>query len=780
MISIENVNKQYDKTKALDEVTLTLPSTGLVVFKGENGSGKSTLLNIIGGLDRPSLGVVEVDGQNITEFSSAELNKYREEKVAFIFQENDLFESMTARENIEIVGKKYKTQDLAKYFDIEGLLDKKVGELSGGEQRKVAIARAITKNARIVLVDEPTASLDDVSTAKINSFLKKISEQRLVVVVSHDEKFIREYADIVVAFDKGRLVNVEKRKTDFPVNRIITSKNEFDPKRFCSKVLFKNVRRLVRSSLVLLITFFSIILTLSVAAIDYLKLEAGTAINENNAMVTIVKRKDYNGYYQNTDLLTREDIDYLEKNKFTPKSIEIVRNVKTGSQPFTFDIDFGDEDKEIYTTTKTPVYYKWNAGLFDLQFILAESLEEVDCGHKPTLNNEIVVTSYLADLMIRHGLKLIDGTIYKPQGYDELVNSKKEIALGDNQVVITGIKNVSNKILDEEKTNTAFDSEKYSAFMNYIYGHGLKIYVKEAFFSEIKGLSTLYNDDYEFYIDKNRIDKAIFNSNVSTVDGTLVDTLSDDEIIISSELCQKLGLSNEEAIGRIINLDIDDHITLEKKTVGKFLVKAVSADGKIYFTENYLKPYTVDNVQISEVRIYDVNRKDIESILNTYREYRTKYASYTPYRGIVQNIKTDMRTYVIMGGIFSSIFFILSIFLLKNYISNSIDIHKKDISVLKALGVNSKTVNKIFLMETDLIVSGTYFLTFVIFIAFRFFFNFSISSKVGVKIPLIPLNIGAIVGVFIFIFLIGHLIVMLHFKKIEKITPRELLKREGM
>jgi len=222
IISMENVSKVYNgsshETVALDDVSLDVSEGEIVVILGPSGSGKTTLLNLIGGLDRPTHGKIVVNGNtDITNFNNNELNNYRRTMIGFIFQFFNLFDSLTAAENIklaiELVEKNKKKIDIKAKELLEWVgLEKKVhnfpGEMSGGEQQRVAIARAIAKGNKIILADEPTGNLDSKTGKRVLDIMHKLNQEHNItfLIVTHDVS-IRKIATQILELKDGKISN---------------------------------------------------------------------------------------------------------------------------------------------------------------------------------------------------------------------------------------------------------------------------------------------------------------------------------------------------------------------------------------------------------------------------------------------------------------------------------------------------------------------------------------------------------------------------------------------
>lgn len=218
MIQVTNLTKVYkSKNKnmciALDNISFTLPSKGLVFIIGKSGSGKSTLLNMIGGLDSVTDGKINVFGNDIHKYNENKLYSYRSNMVGFIFQDFHLLDDLTVEENIALSLKLEKEEigdkinKVLKEVDLDGYNNRYPYELSGGQKQRVAIARALVKNPEVILADEPTGNLDSNTTKQIIEIIKRISKNKLVIIVSHNLYDAYDYADRIIELSDGHILN---------------------------------------------------------------------------------------------------------------------------------------------------------------------------------------------------------------------------------------------------------------------------------------------------------------------------------------------------------------------------------------------------------------------------------------------------------------------------------------------------------------------------------------------------------------------------------------------
>lgn len=219
MLEVKNLKRVYkvkgsDPVYALNDVSLKFPETGLVFILGKSGSGKSTLLNVMGGLDNVDDGEIIINGKSSKTFSKVEMDSYRNTYLGFIFQEYNILSDFTVRENIALalqLQHKKATDEIINSIlqevDLVGYGKRKPNELSGGQKQRVAIARALVKEPKIIFGDEPTGALDSNTGKQVFQTLKKLSETRLVVIVSHDRDFAEHFGDRVIELKDGQVIS---------------------------------------------------------------------------------------------------------------------------------------------------------------------------------------------------------------------------------------------------------------------------------------------------------------------------------------------------------------------------------------------------------------------------------------------------------------------------------------------------------------------------------------------------------------------------------------------
>ena len=221
MIRVEGLNKFYNKNKSnelhvINDVTIELPSQGLVSFLGASGSGKTTLLNVIGGLDKAD-GTLSYDSFEMKGYDMARIDRFRNEHFGYVFQSYNLLLGETVYDNLRLA---LELIDICDPDEVNSRIEyaltsvgmykyrkKKASQLSGGQQQRVAIARALVKHCKVIIADEPTGNLDSANAVEVMNILKSISKKTLVLLVTHNESLASFYSDFIYRIEDGKIVD---------------------------------------------------------------------------------------------------------------------------------------------------------------------------------------------------------------------------------------------------------------------------------------------------------------------------------------------------------------------------------------------------------------------------------------------------------------------------------------------------------------------------------------------------------------------------------------------
>jgi len=221
-IGIESVSRHYamgdTAIRAVDDVSLTVPTGEFLALLGSSGSGKSTLLNLMAGLDRPTAGKIVAGGRNLAELSSLELARYRRDTVGIVFQSFNLLPRMTLEENVELPlrlaevernDRGARVREALEHVRLTKRMGHRPSELSGGEQQRTAIARALVNRPKLLLADEPTGNLDSATGEAILTLLREIQSNlgMTIVMVTHERHLAERFADRLATMGDGKLLS---------------------------------------------------------------------------------------------------------------------------------------------------------------------------------------------------------------------------------------------------------------------------------------------------------------------------------------------------------------------------------------------------------------------------------------------------------------------------------------------------------------------------------------------------------------------------------------------
>lgn len=597
MIELKNVSKTYKskkstRTQALKNISIKFPEKGLVFILGKSGSGKSTLLNVIGGLDKYDDGDVIINGKSTKKFKEKDFDAFRNTYMGFIFQEYNLLENYSIEQNIkislEMQHKKATNEDITKALkqvELEDISKRKTNELSGGQKQRVAIARALIKDPEIILADEPTGNLDSQTSEQIWNILKKLSETKLVIVVSHDTESAEKYADRTIKIQDGEVVS------DDGTNDIESTKEFklqsaklpffYNLKMGAGSLLHKKFR-LVLSTILIIFSIICFGVMLSAYTSD-LNTQTLKLFEENGP--TDVSINEYKKDIKYLELM-KEQLNHMGDSNWQElleeySPIEISEKTKeevgknTGMKwNEVYTVDFISEGNVIkYPETlqseeNMPIYYYFGVNTADLKILKADDVSFKNLiGNKPQADDEVVISSYLADCILYRGSMAKDTNDtnqeekeFKPKDYQEIVTSGKYVNLcGEIYVKIVGISNETEilkeydflkdiKTSDYWQDNLSQENREkvekaYSKIYSEIMRNQSKIYVNSAFITKMQNeKNTIYNkltrikyDNETNYIEKAAyLDKSI---EICTDKGTkTINSLNENEIVLSENI----------------------------------------------------------------------------------------------------------------------------------------------------------------------------------------------------------------------------------------------------
>ena len=860
MIELKNVSKIYkskkgNNTKALDNVTLKFDNKGMTFILGKSGSGKSTLLNIIGGLDKYDSGDMIIFGKSSKDFNQADFDSYRNTYIGFIFQDFNILEDYDVYENIILVLQLQKKNineneinTLLEKLELFELKHRKVNELSGGQKQRVAIARALIKNPKIILADEPTGNLDSTTGTQVMSLLKEISKEKLVIIVSHDKEAAHIYGDRIIEIQDGKIIKDSRSciDNDYNVQKYEVIKSKLPLKESFKLGIGSLKHKKIKLFFTILLTicsllFFSIADTLSNYKIN--KAHAKLLENEKEQFVQIEKYMfegygSYDFYNKFQEELKEKDSKMiLSKLQYSNYDIYKIQESDDSYMNIRELLKLQEvEEKNLYVSS----------GYFDADIVVTDDIHKIVkekiIGRTPENKNEIVISNYIADLIIHAGIEVYEKTVenefltsnvFKPSNYNELLNSNKTFYFGSKgKVKIVGIIDFDlspYNILKNTKYEVDVTSQDYLNLStklrkNYenIYN---KIFVNEDFIPnlDVKNIFslnqnyiyTLKSSDIQFHEDGYYVMPAVLEQEIEYYNGkewTKTDTLNKNEVILNINQLKDFNKQNYlkdlenyiekypeenslvlekkffenyvktyDIIEKTVNLDIfngrsynPDHPdqTFDSiRIIGLIGLEKRENDNKYnYFSNKLVGNYKVNSLQKTGYLIPLTQQKDFEIILNQFPYYQNISAE-TTYSNSVTTLVWTIENLKNIAFWVSIVLLVFTIFLISNFIFNSIHYRKKEIGVLRALGARSIDTIKIFLWEGILIsiFSGT--ITSILLVLVTNLLNTVIMAGTSLILTPFILGVRQFVIIYLFVFIVTIVSSIIPIIKISKMKP---------
>ncbi len=522
MIQINQLSKNYyskkaSKVEALKNITLSLPSKGMIFLVGKSGCGKTTFLNVLGALDSFDNGDILISNRSMKDFSEQELDAYRNLFVGFVFQEYNLLEDYSVEKNISFALdlQQNHNQDISNVLnqtELSGLEKRLPNELSGGQKQRVAIARALIKKPKMLLCDEPTGSLDYETSRTIFQLLKEISKERLVIVVSHDKESALEYGDRIIEMRDGIVIKDSQESIENDSSQLtldlhkLSTKNIF---KLSKGFLKKRPGRLCVSIILSLIAFVLLGVSNSIASYDKHQ-KALNSIYENDVRYLaysnhLVKENDY-GVKENAfnKLMDDKDVSKISQRLNTNKVHEIyfaADRYASLNWPLSVQNDYS---------------YLHNINGFieiDNEFIHDYGYELY--GNLPRSNNEIVITKLAYTLYQKFGYIDDEENIYEIKSPQDMLHKYLTLSTitTDSSIYLTTPKFYITGILD-----TKFNEKRYQLIQDpYLKGR-----IKVNLENELRDCLENGSTHNSVYVKK----------------GYYREVFSDEDFIKSSNLCQ--------------------------------------------------------------------------------------------------------------------------------------------------------------------------------------------------------------------------------------------------
>lgn len=654
MLTLKNIKKIYEQgdEAVLDDINLTFNKNEFVSILGCSGAGKSTLLNIIGGLDDKTSGKLLINGKDIYKRDDLNLDYYRKNNVGFIFQNYNLIEHLTVYENVMLplllTNSKNKHKRVLKILDKTGLKGKKnskICDLSGGQKQRVAISRALINNPDIILADEPTGALDYKTGYEIMNLIKKLSKNKLVIMVTHNKVLAKKYSSRIIYLDKGRVISDTNPSKE---------KNEYFSTKFKSgnlsikNALLYSIKTIKAKRKSFLLTSLSssiglILVALIISVSNGLKKEMN--LYEKNVLSSLpivipsVKTK-----ISDKSKIPKNKLysyDYKEENSINPINDDFVEYINKMKTKDLCDIKY---DRNLKFNVLTEGY---------------NLLDNVEFSQMPSIK------------YIKKNYTLLAGSFPK---------SKNELMLVADQ------KNrIDKNILDALKFNGDVNvSDIFKKNMKLIFNDDFYIKKDNVYF---------INKNYEsVYKNKNNIALKIVG--IIRLNKDEVESYKND---LTNEKSSLAYLSNlaDDVIDKNINSNIiddinkNDDIMVEGINMAEgVLKKKLGGDKTPDLIYIYPKDYTSKNLIINYINKYNKNKKESKKV--TYINYSKE---------TIDASKQMINTISVVLILFSSISLICSSIMIGIITYISVNNRTKEIGILRSVGASKKEVAMIFLSE---------------------------------------------------------------------------------
>ena len=587
-------------------------------------------------------------------------------------------------------------------------------------------------------------------------------------MVSHDS-LSEEYADIIINMQNGEIENIINKNTMQGKLEFISHKNNFNSIKFVIHNHFTNKIKLIFNSILLIFIFTIIILFLSLKNINIVDLHTSSKKKKKDSIM-VFNNQNYNNVFLN-NYFNEDDITYLNNNKISKNNLIIGKNIFYNNSLLNF-------------TYLNRLDYLYDP-IERLTFIDINNLTNEIIGKLPEKSNEIVISSTLADVMSKYGVKTSLNTDYYPSSYEEFINSDFFLLLGNQKVKVVGI-----YLLDEEKYNDLKDNDISSfkenilrrLYNDFLYCYAGNIYVNSAFFN----LFNTPKDSISPYNSFRILPKGSYitgtllpfdeGMNVEVSDGRIITELQENEIIVNQDMLNSLLLDDVNSIGREINIEIEDYITKQKYNYHLTIV-GMSNDENYYINSNTLKGLLTNTFFTNKLFIKEDNENTIHNMLIKFaKDSNSDYYLTSNYSNVIEDL-TVLTT--IISFIFKyllPIFVILSIILLINYIYSSIKIHQKDIAILKSFGISNNKINLLFIEELGIISFIALIISLVIFLIIKFIINYIAYTILAFKINVLPLNIFSLIIIFSIILGIIIITILISQRKTKKLSPEIIFK----
>lgn len=711
MLEVQNIKKYYKvgetTTKALDGVSVAFRKQEFVAILGPSGSGKTTMLNVIGGLDQYDSGDMIINGKSTKTFKDRDWDAYRNNSIGFVFQNYNLIGHLGIIDNVELgmtlsgVSKDEKREKAERALTRVGLKDhmnKKPTQLSGGQMQRVAIARALANDPDILLCDEPTGALDTETSIQIMDLIKELSNEKLVVMVTHNPELAHNYTDRIIEFEDGKILSdsnpyTEQVQTD-QFNLKQTKMTFFT----ALKLSFNNIR--TKKGRTILTSFASSIGIIGIAIVLALSNGFQTQIDQTQSEtlaqfpITISSvTTDRSSIEDNEEEEVEEypDTETVTVEQSDQEQIQHINNI---------DEDYVDYIENIDPELSNNVGFTRSIGMNLLREVDGE-VEPVSFSNAGSNDSSSAITSALStstgigvstfptQLDDSNGNFLEDNYSLLEGSYPESPTDVVLIVDETNTTNIHALENLGFELESGDEVN--FED---------IVGTTINLVANDDYYTELPTGRFVPNTDYQSLYD-NENNQTITISGILRVKASSTMDLLAPGIAYSNDLTTDIIEQNQNSA--IVQAQEDSEINV------------MTGEPVDETTKESLMTYLGGESMPSSIMIYPNNFEDKEEVLNYLDEYNEDLVEedqivYQDLAGTMTELTgglMDAITYVLIA--FAAISLITSMIMISIITYTSVIERTKEIGVLKALGARKKDVTRVFDAETCIlgVTSGT-------------------------------------------------------------------------
>ncbi|AUI71889.1 ATP-binding cassette domain-containing protein [Companilactobacillus alimentarius] len=700
MLELKHIKKYYyvgdSVTKALDDVSVSFRKQEFVAILGPSGSGKTTMLNGIGGLDIYDSGDLIINGKSTKNFSESDWDAYRNNSVGFIFQSYNIIGHLSILDNVELgmtlsgvdnEEKKKKAREALERVGLGPHINKKPNQLSGGQLQRVAIARAIANDPEILLCDEPTGALDTETSEEIMKLIKELSAERLVIMVTHNPTLAKEYADRIINFADGKILDDSNPFVED------TTKDNFELKKTkmtfwtALKLSFTNLK--TKKARTALTAFASSIGIISIAIVLALSSGFQKQINktQGNTLaqfpVTISQTaskqsapdtdKVKNSKSKKVTAKLSQQEKSTHTNKLNKKYVNYIKNLDPElSKNVTYNYSTGmNLLSKVDGKVKTAQFSNTNSSnsLSGVSAAMASSTGVGSSVYPSSDNN--------GKNFLKKHYKVISGSL--PQNENEVVL----IVDRDNSTNINALKNIGMNVKDNQKLD-----------FNKIVGQEFKVVSNNDYYKQVTDSLYTPNSDISSLYNSN-------NNKTLKIAGILKVKSESSENILSSGIAYSDKLTKD-----IVNTNKNSDIVKAQKNSDVNVLTGSNVDDT---TKESLVSYLGGSSTPSSILIYPSTFKTKDKVLDYLDKFNqgkkeSNKVIYTDLAGQVSSLTgglMDAITYVLVA--FAGISLVTSMIMIGIITYTSVLERTKEIGILKALGARKKDVTRVFDAETTIL-----------------------------------------------------------------------------